>query len=494
MDKERFFSLCRGAGLAPADASYREKSEALFACCDGPDGARLAVSGPAARAFDGTDTGEIKLCPLSEENLAELGKIFPWVLPVSTAGHELTIGFGDRLGLVTEAHIASLAGTRIFPVLAQQSKRELGLTGRSFSGMLAEVGWQVFRCGYQGGYAADGDHLKTAEEIRQALDSGATMITLDCSEHLDDRVDRLGAAELRAFCTARFDAARRERWLRTYAGRSFSLGAVRLSFSEEELYGVVARYGKALDFMESICKDVIRTAAKPVIFEISIDETATATAPNAHFFVAAELCARGVSFDSMAPRFCGEFQKGIDYIGDLEQLNRDVEAHAAIAEHFGYRLSVHSGSDKFSAFPVIGKHCRGKLHLKTSGTSWVEALRVIAAADPALFRRLMHGAAAHFEEAKTYYHVSALPERVPPPESVEDARLPELLNEDDARQLMHITYGFLLQEKGPDGKYLFRDDIYACLSKNRAALRDVIVGHFLRHYRALGIERSGSHA
>lgn len=489
MDREGFFALCRSEGLAPVDVSFQEKDGTLYACCDGPAGARLAVCGPEAPRFAGEERGEISLCPLSERNLAALGRIFPWVLPVSTAGHELTFGFGDRLGLVTEAHIASLAGTQIFPVLAQQSKRELSLTGRSFSGMLSEVAWQVFRCGYRGGYAADGDHLKTAEEVRQAIDSGATMITLDCSEHLDDRIDRLGAAEIRALCAERFDTARMERWLRLYADRSVSLGGMELSFTEEGLYGVAARYGTALDFTESVWRDIIRIAPKPVSFEISIDETASATAPNAHYFIAAELLGRGVSFDSMAPRFCGEFQKGIDYIGDPDQLDADVAAHAAIAEHFGYRLSVHSGSDKFSAFPVIGKHCRGKLHLKTSGTSWVEALRVIAEKDPALFRRLMRCAAAHFEEAKAYYHVSASLERVPAPESVEDARLPALLDQDDARQLMHITYGFLLQEKGPDGRSLFRDDIYACLSNNRAALRDVIVEHYLRHYRALGIGR-----
>ena len=263
MDREIFFTLCRSEGLLPDEASFQEKDETLYICCDGPTGARLAVCGSGAQDFSGEKTGKIIFCPLSERNLTALGEIFPWVLPVSTAGHELTIGFGDRLGLVTEAHIASLAGTRIFPVLAQQSKRELSLTGRSFSGMLAEVGWQVFRCGYRGGYAADGDHLKTVEEVRQAIACGATMITLDCSEHLDNRVDRLGTAEIKALCAERFEKTQMARWLRTYVGRSFAVGEGQISFSEEELYSIIARYGKALDFMESVWRDIIRSAPRP---------------------------------------------------------------------------------------------------------------------------------------------------------------------------------------------------------------------------------------
>ena len=459
MDREAFFELCRQTGAAPFEASFQEKDGSFFVGCRGEKEELLAICGPLADAFHGMDVGAIRLCPRSEETVAALGRIFPWLLPVSTEGHNLTIGFGDRLGIVTASHIASIEGTEIFPVLAQQSKRELSLTGRSFVDMLADVSWQVFKCGYQKGFAADGDHLKTLDEVEQALSMGASMITLECSEHIDNSVSRFADAQLRRFCEDRFAAGQLESWRRRYAGKCFPVGEGEVSFTTEELYRTLALYGGALDFIEKVYKEVLIKAPKRVTFEISIDETDTTTAPSAHYFIAAELISRGVSFDSMAPRFCGEFQKGIDYIGDLEQLDRDVSAHAAIAEHFGYRISVHSGSDKFSAFPVIGKHCLGKFHLKTSGTSWVEALRVIAAADPTLFRRLMHCAKEHFKEAKMYYHVSASSDRVPEPESVNDETLPSLLDEADARQLMHIAYGFLLQEKGPDGRFFLSDSV-----------------------------------
>ena len=78
----------------------------------------------------------------------------------------------------------------------------------------------------------------------------------------------------------------------------------------------------------------------------------------------------GVDWVSFAPRFVGEFEKGIDYLGDRVEFAADVEVHAAIARRFGdYKLSVHSGSDKFSIYDDVALATRGRVHLKTSGTS-----------------------------------------------------------------------------------------------------------------------------
>src|SRR5690606_16530037 len=133
-------------------------------------------------------------------------------------------------------------------------------------------------------------------------------------------------------------------------------------------------------------------------FEISIDETETITSPMAHFFVANELTSKGVNVISLAPRFCGEFQTGIDYIGDVEQVEKELSEHALIAEHFGYKLSIHSGSDKFKVFPIIAKYTKGVVHVKTAGTNWLEAVRVIAKTNPKLYRRMHQFALDNFEE------------------------------------------------------------------------------------------------
>ena len=88
---------------------------------------------------------------------------------------------------------------------------------------------------------------------------------------------------------------------------------------------------------------------------------------------------------------------------------REFAVHAAIAEHFGYKLSIHSGSDKFSVFPIIGAGTAGRVHVKTAGTNWLEALRVVARVDAAFFRELHAWARAHFAEATRLIHVNTNP-------------------------------------------------------------------------------------
>ena len=111
---------------------------------------------------------------------------------------------------------------------------------------------------------------------------------------------------------------------------------------------------------------------------------------------------------SLAPRFVGRFEKGVDYIGDLGELEKDVAAHAALARHFGpYKLSLHSGSDKFSVYPIAARLAKGLVHLKTAGTSYLEALRTAAAVDPAFFRAIYAFARERYDTDKASYHVSA---------------------------------------------------------------------------------------
>ena len=179
-------------------------------------------------------------------------------------------------------------------------------------------------------------------------------------------------------------------------------------------------------------------------FELSIDETATPTTPQAHVFMARESSRRGVAISSLAPRFVGEFQKGIDYIGDVGEFEASFAVHAALCRSLGHRISVHSGSDKFSVFPAIGRLSRGRFHVKTAGTSWLEALRVVAAADPALFRDLYAHARRTYDNARKLYHVTPDLSRLPDPAGLPAAAAAALLDDRDARQVLHITYGEML--------------------------------------------------
>lgn len=479
-------------GFCPVNTSLRKEGDTQYALWRKSDGQRLLTVFGHDDDFEGirqADGDETWIeCPLTHKNLLALQKRFPELKPVSLEGHNVTIGLGDRLGLVSGAHIAALKGTDVFPVLAQQSKRELNLTGRSYRQMLDDVAWQVFESGYCGGYAADGDHLKTLEEVRDAIVDGATMITLDCSEFINSAAYRLDPAEASAWCRRQFSERQLTAWYRTYCGKTFSLPEGHsVTFAEKDFPQMLLTYGTALDFMEEVYQNAIIAAPHAVSFEISIDETEVPTTPEAHYFIACQLKERKIEANSMAPRFCGEFQKGVDYRGDIVQFQQEFAVHAAIAKAFGYHISVHSGSDKFSIFPYVGRLSGGRFHIKTSGTSWVEAVRVIARCNAALFRRMVAFSRMHFEEAKAYYHVSASLDRMPLLENVPDAELASLLDLVDMRQVMHITYGFLLQTKDEQGHYLFRDDIYRTLRTNKSLLDTVIKNHIRRHLLLLGV-------
>ncbi|GHV55108.1 hypothetical protein AGMMS49579_17120 [Spirochaetia bacterium] len=225
-------------------------------------------------------------------------------------------------------------------------------------------------------------------------------------------------------------------------------------------------------------------------FEISIDETVSITTPLQHYFVARELIDAGVSFATMAPRFCGEFQKGIDYIGDLKQFEKEIKIHAVIARHFKYKLSIHSGSDKFSVFPSIGKETRGIFHVKTAGTNWLEAMRVVAVVDPALYREVHRYALSAFDEATKYYHVTTDLSKIPDVDSLKDAELPNLFNQNDARQLIHITYGLILSKKNSDGSFAFKDKLYKLWNAHAQVYADALIKHIGKHLDLLGIKKA----
>ena len=424
---------------------------------------------------------------LAERNSANaevMRRLFPWTAPQAFGTTGISLGLGDRLGLASPGHIKTVQGTTARPVLAQQSMRELDLTRRTYRQVLDAATWAVFQEGYTEGFGADGDHLKKVEDIQMALDLGFSMITLDCSEHIDDEVARLSAQEvaekyrgLVPELKGQLEELYRDKTYTLQDGTSIHMGAA--GFER-----MVLTYYRALDFMEMVYHSIIAREERAIDFEISIDEVDTPTTPQDHFFVASELRRRGVKVSSLAPRFCGHFEKGIDYIGDVEQFEREFAVHALIARYFGYKVSIHSGSDKFSIFPIIGKYAgETGYHLKTAGTNWLEAVRVIASEDPKLYRALHRKALETVDQARTYYKVSLDLGKVPSLDELDDAELPELMQNADARQLLHITYGFLLTdpELGPQ--------IFAVLKAKEGVYEQFLMEHIGRHLESLGLSR-----
>ena len=422
------------------------------------------------------------LAPLTHENAEKLRALFPWTAPSKVLDRDKTMGVGDRLGIAADGHIRVFkAYPEITPIFAQQSIRELNLTNRTFADVIDSATFAVFRNGFTTGWGADGDHVKTAKEVSYALESGCTMITLDCSEQIDNSIEGLSKAEV----YAKYKPVKELEDI--YLNKSFDVGeGVTITFDEELFKRTVLIYCKAIDHAVDIFFNVVCKGGKQLAdFEVSIDETMTPTRPAQHFFVANELVRHKVRISTVAPRFCGEFQKGIDYIGDLKQFAAEMKIHAAISRHFGYKISIHSGSDKFSIFPSAGKETQGRFHLKTAGTNWLEAVKLVAMKDPALYREVHKYALTAFKAATAYYHVTTDLNRIPDIDTLTDAQLPGLFGNNDSRQLIHITYGLILNEKNADGSFRFKDRLYGLWRTYREEYAQLLFNHIGHHAQAI---------
>lgn len=418
---------------------------------------------------------------LSTGNARVLHDLFPFTAPISLRHVPTTIGCGDRLGLATPGHVRAVRRYAAAPVLAQQSVRELTLTHRDFPRVVADASFLVFQEGYEAGYGADGDHLKSIRDIDTALDAGMPMITLDLTEVMDTEPAAWNEARVDAGFDA-LDAAFKEHVRGSYEGRQFELPGCRIEFTSTEARRCALMYGRALDFAVEVDRHLRRRRGDAYDLEVSIDETTTPTLPSHHLFIATELQRRGVAVTSMAPRFVGEFQKGIDYIGDLDEFEAQFAVHCAVARARGnYKISVHSGSDKFSVYPAIGRHTGGRLHLKTAGTSWLQAVRVIARANPPLFRRMLARAIAWFPEASKLYHVTADPSTIADADLVPDAGLEQYLDAVDSRQVLHITYGGLLDDP------VIRAGFFSTLDKFEENHYTAVGDHIEKHLSLLGV-------
>ncbi|GAA0356445.1 D-tagaturonate epimerase UxaE [Alkalibacterium iburiense] len=430
---------------------------------------------------------EIKIAPTNHENRLVLNDLFPFTKPRAFGNKVTTMGVGDRLGLASPGHIEVMRNRQVKPILAQQSIRELNLTSRTIYDVLDSAAYAAFQEGYTEGFGADGDHLKEKEDIKLALDAGMTMLTLDCSDHINNDVESYSSDELEEKYKA-IPEDERQTFEDRYLNKTFDLNGLTITFSKEELMYNVLLYIDALKYMVLINEEFILPATQEIDFEISIDETETVTQPRSHFFVANELINQNVTVNSLAPRFIGEFQKGVDYMGDIEAFEKDLEKHALIAKHFDYKLSIHSGSDKFSAFPIIAKYTDGLFHLKTAGTNWLEAIRVLAKYNPSLFERMHKYAFENFHVAQAYYHITPDLDSIKPIEEMSAEEYPEYMNDRNARQVWHVTYGVLLTAKNEDGSSQFKEEFFESLIDLEDEYRESLVNHIGKHLDLLNIE------
>jgi hypothetical protein len=494
----RLQEAAAAAGFAVVSASLAASADGVWAMVYTPAGRRLAVAPAPGReallgAFNGSRSeaggGALLVAPLTAANAAALRRHLPWLapapLPMGTSA-----GFGDRLGLATPGHVRALraVGGSISPVFAQQSIREMTRTGRSPQAIIDDATWGSFEAGWTAGQGADADHLKTAADITACAAAGFTMFTIDPGEHVDPQAGSRTPNEIRAAWDAlpwdRLETSATSMRDR-YVGRAIDVEEQAVRFDDGALMTAAVKYGAAIAHVKAMYRHLVSVKNGAAFdLEVSVDETDTPTSPAEHVFVASELQRLGVRWASLAPRFVGRFEKGVDYIGDLAAFEADVCVHAAVARAFGgYKISLHSGSDKFAIYAVAAAATRGLLHLKTAGTSYLEALRAAAAIAPGFFRAIYVFARERYERDRASYHVSATVAAAPDPAALADTDLPALLEDFHARQILHVTFGSVLTASHADGSRVFADDLRALLQANPEAYAGCLERHFVRHLR-----------
>ncbi len=431
----------------------------------------------------------------------------------SALGLAPSFGFGDRLGLATPGHLAALreAGGPIRGIFAQQSIREMTRTKRTPTQVMVAAAEALAAAAYGEPWGADADHLKTEQDVQSTADAGFVFYTIDPSDHVDGQVDRYDEAAL----AARFEAVRDDvPWVDQYVGKTIGVdGGPTIRFDRTAVHRAAVKYGRAIARALELGRTILEESRRRKLdaeIELSVDETPAPTTLAEHYIIADQCRQAGLTLISLAPRYVGEFEKGIDYKGNVDQLARSLADHAAIARQLGpYKLSLHSGSDKLSMYECFARATAGRFHVKTAGTSYLEALRVAARHDEALFRRIVEFARRHYDVDKATYHVSATVEEVAAPADLNDVReleehylerWPDLdkTGRPDrsggrggesgttsggftrpGRQILHCTFGSVLTD-GVLGPALL--DL---LAAEPATHQRILAEHFARHLAAL---------
>jgi len=294
-----------------------------------------------------------------------------------------SLGVGDRFARQAPAQLrACLAaadkGVDVIPVW-NKSNREHVIIGSEPANTRAAADAAVKALGWTRPYHVDADHIGLATVDRFV--SCADFYTIDVA----DWIGKPAAAEaVEAFASRHGELA----------GRLAIPGVERpFELTAEQVRGMAAKYLLAVQEAGKVFRHVAGLKDEGgFIIEVSLDETDTAQTPPELLVILAALSDEGIPVQTVAPKFTGRFNKGVDYVGDVgrfeREFNDDIAVTVFAAKQYSLpstlKLSVHSGSDKFSLYAPIRRAIRrfdAGLHLKTAGTTWLEEVIGLAEAD-----------------------------------------------------------------------------------------------------------------
>jgi hypothetical protein len=294
-----------------------------------------------------------------------------------------SFGVGDRFGHQGKAQLQAMIaakkqGVEITPVW-NKSNREHSIIHTVPADVRKEADMAVKAMGWRGSYRVDADHisLKNVDGFIEASD----FFTLDVADFIGTPADE---KEVAAFVGK----------YKKYAG-SLAIAGIpeKFDITPSRLEKIACKYLKGVKEAGSIYRHVAGAKGENnFITEVSMDETDQPQTPAEMFFILAAIADEGIPVQTIAPKFTGRFNKGVDYVGDVVQFAKEFEEDLAViafaVSEFGLpknlKLSVHSGSDKFSIYKSINKAMKkfdAGLHLKTAGTTWLEELIGLAMAE-----------------------------------------------------------------------------------------------------------------
>jgi len=293
-----------------------------------------------------------------------------------------SFGMGDRFAHQGKAQLAALArasaeGIDVTPVW-NKSHREHKIIGTVPASVRAEADAAVRAMAWSGRYHVDADHIGLGN-VDLFVES-SDFFTLDVADFTGKRADD---ATILAFVDK----------------HSHFVGALEipglsapLQITQSTIEGIAGKFLLAVQEAGKLYRHIeAAKGAGKFVTEVSMDETDSPQTPLDMLFILAAIADEGIPAQTIAPKFTGRFNKGVDYVGDLTQFelefNADLAVLAFAVKQFGLpanlKLSVHSGSDKFSIYPIIARALRATgagLHLKTAGTTWLEELTGLAEA------------------------------------------------------------------------------------------------------------------
>ena len=415
-----------------------------------------------------------------------------------------SFGVGDRFAHQAEAQLAAferlaVEGVVVAPVW-NKSNREHSFIGSEPASVRAAAAAAVAARRWPHPWFVDADHIRL-ETVDRFLES-SDFFTIDVA-------DSIGTPASDADVAA-FVARHRE-----LVGRLTIPGCQEPIHLDATSLGAIARqYLRACREAGEIYRHIqARRGGRPFVTEVSMDETDLPQTPPQLLVILALLADEGVPLETVAPKFTGRFNKGVDYVGDLAKFERefadDIAVLAFAAEQYGLartlKLSVHSGSDKFSLYPVIRRVLAATgagVHLKTAGTTWLEELIGLAEAGGdglALAQEIYAYALDHVDELCGPYAtvIDIDRSRLPSAASVNSWSGPRLaaairhvpMNPEfnaDIRQLLHVSFKVAAKQ---GSRYT---DL---LDANRDIVgRQVTENIFDRHLRPLFLEEKGGAA